>query len=50
MKNKKDENEQGNNPENAGKNRDPDKKMDIDPNHSGRLPEPGLAGIGRTSR
>ncbi len=35
MKNKKDENEQGNNPETAGKNRDPDKKMDIDPNLGG---------------
>jgi hypothetical protein len=29
---------EGNNPQNAGKNHDPDKKMDIDPNHGGPFP------------
>ncbi len=35
MENNKDQNQQGNHPQNAGKNRDAKKKMDIDPNMGG---------------
>ncbi len=35
MANNKDQNQQGNHPKKAGKNWDPDKKMDIDPNLGG---------------